>query len=511
MSVISRRAALSTLGAGVAAVAGIATYRYRTTGADSSAAAAPTNAVGSPVGVENLHAGSAGWKVSPKGRLTTKDTAGQIWGYASATSVAHGEPLSFHVSVRDPQPLRIEVFRLGHYGDEGGRLMVSSPAIEGSRRAAPKPHPETGAIVCDWPVSWSHRIPDDWVSGVYLAVFRAKDGHRSCTPFVVRDTGRSSDLLVVLPFTTYQAYNRWPLDGRTGKNLYRGYVRPDGPTDPRHRASHVSFDRPYSDHGMPTWFELDVALTRWVEHNGYDVTYASSIDLHEGRVDPERYTAMIFPGHDEYWSRPMRDVAEKAVSVGTHLAFLASNNIYFHIRLTEGPDGTPARTVVCHKTEDPQADRNGPTVRWRDLKDGNGKAGARAEQGLLGVQYNGILSKPAPLVVREADHWFWTGTGLRDGQEIPGLVGVEADGYDKRMPAPEGATRTLLSASPYKDKLGRGRGVQNTGLCEHQDGTLVFVAGTFFWPLALQDPSHYDARIERATRNLIERMLSHDR
>ncbi|CAM5665381.1 hypothetical protein SMICM304S_05120 [Streptomyces microflavus] len=43
------------------------------------------------------------------------------------------------------------------------------------------------------------------MSGIYLAVFTSADGFRSSTPFVVRDTERRSDLLMVLPFTTYQA------------------------------------------------------------------------------------------------------------------------------------------------------------------------------------------------------------------------------------------------------------------------------------------------------------------
>ncbi|MER6558472.1 N,N-dimethylformamidase beta subunit family domain-containing protein [Streptomyces sp. NPDC001027] len=518
MSVVSRRRAMGTFGVGAVAAAGIgAAYAYRETPAEPPSASPPTvrkaTATGAnPVVNENTHEGTPDWEVPADARLSTKDRVGQIHGYASTTSVAPGEQISFHVSVRTPQPFRITLYRLGHYDGEGGRLMATGPQLTGSRQPTPAPHPETGAIVCDWRPSWTYRVPGAWISGVYVAVFEAEDGHRSCTPFVVREQNRASDLLVVLPFTTYQAYNQWPMDGRTGKNLYRGYPRPGAVADSNHRAFQVSFDRPYSDHGLPRWAELDVAFTRWAESEGHDVTYATSADLHEGRIDPERYTAMIFPGHDEYWSKPMRDVLEKAVGVGTHIAFLAANNVYFHIRLTGAADGTPSRTVACYKTApDPSPDANGPTERWRDLQDKHGKKCGRAEQGVLGVQYNGILAKPAPLVVRRPDHWFWEGTGLKDGEEIPHLVAVEADGYDSKMPSPKGATRTLLSESPYRYKSAKGSGhkrrIQNTGLTEHEGGTLVFAAGTFFWPLALQDEDHHDPRVERATRNLLERML----
>ncbi|MFC9292081.1 N,N-dimethylformamidase beta subunit family domain-containing protein [Streptomyces sp. NPDC057052] len=520
MSVVSRRKVMGTFGAGAVTAAGIgAAYAYREAPAGPPPTPTPPSTVrraaagANPVVSENAHAGTADWEVPAGARLSTKDRVGQIQGYASTTSVAPGEALSFHVSVRNPQPFRVALYRLGHYDGAGGRLMTTGPWLDGSRLPAPAPHPGTGAIVCDWHRSWTYRVPTGWVSGVYMAVFQARDGHRSCTPFVVREPDREADFLVVLPFTTYQAYNQWPLDGRTGKNLYRGYSRPGVAGDSAHRAFEVSFDRPYSDHGLPRWAKLDLGFTRWVEAEGHDVTYATSVDLHEGRIDPRRYTAMIFPGHDEYWSQPMRDVLDRAVEAGTHLAFLAANNIYFHIRLTGAADGTPARTVACYKqAADPSPDASGPTERWRDLADEHGKKCGRAEQGVLGVQYNGILAEPAPLVVRRPDHWFWDGTGLKDGEEIPGLVAVEADGYDSKMPYPEGAARTLLSESPYRVKATKGGGhrrrIQNTGLTEHEDGTLVFVAGTFHWPLALRHPAHHDPRIERATRNLLERMLS---
>ncbi|WP_405432873.1 N,N-dimethylformamidase beta subunit family domain-containing protein [Streptomyces anulatus] len=200
----------------------------------------------------------------------------------------------------------------------------------------------------------------------------------------------------------------------------------------------------------------------------------------------------------------MRDCAEGAVASGTHLAFLASNNIYFHIRVEPSADGREGRVVTCYKeAPDPEPGAAGPTVRWRKLA----KKRRKAEQGLLGVQYNGILAEPAPLVVKESDHWFWKGTGLRDGDGIPDLVGVEADGFDPSMPRPADSEQTLLAASPYKDSWGRGRREQNTSLCENAEGTLVFVAGTFHWPLALNEPDHLSPLVQRATRNLVEKML----
>lgn len=453
---------------------------------------------------ENQLIGSAAWTLAGGGCKGVTDMTRDIQGYASKTSVSHGESLDFHVSVQSEQQFTVSVYRIGHYAGVGARHILTSKKLGARPQGLPQADLETGAITCDWPVSWSVKIPSDWVSGIFLAVFTSEDGRRSYTPFVVRDSSRRSDVLVVVPFATYQAYNLWPLDGHTGKNLYKGYRSEGEIGGNAERAFKVSFERPYANLGLPRWFEMDTSFARWAEEAGYDVTYATSIDLHEKRIDPEKYTAMVFSGHDEYWSRQMRDVTEDAVRAGTHLAFLASNNIYFRIRIEDSARGSANQVVTCYKEEpDPESDSDGRTVRWRHAK----KRHRAAEQGLLGVQYNGILNKPAPMVVRESDHWFWAGTGLRDGDEIADLIGVEADGFDPKMPQPENVKQTLLSASPYIDSRGGGRTVQNTSLCVNEQGTVVFVAGTFHWPLALDDPDHINKHVQTATRNLMTRLL----
>jgi hypothetical protein len=67
--------------------------------------------------------------------------------------------------------------------------------------------------------------------------------------------------------------------------------------------------------------------------------------------------------------------------------------------------------------------------------------------------------------------------------------------------------QTLLSQSPYMDKLGRGSAVQNTSICETPDKTIMFVAGTFHWPLALGESKYTDTRVQQATKNLFDRFV----
>jgi hypothetical protein len=345
---------------------------------------------------------------------------------------------------------------------------------------------------------------------------------------VVRDD-RPAKLLVVVPFTTYQAYNQFPLDGRLGKSLYYGYppagtgsvppvappsAPPDGLTAPsahdptaiayQHRARHVSFDRPYAMAGMPKHAGDDQAFVWWAEQHGYDVTYATSLDLHGGAVDFSRYVGVVFSGHDEYWSKPMRDRVTAAVTSGTSLAYMSANNVYWHIRVDAPTAAGEARSMHCYKTDpDPAPDTSGPTTLWRSMP----SAPAHAEQGLLGVQYDGIVQTEVPLIVQHAEHWVWRGTGVRDGDAIPRVVGVEADGFNPAMPRPGGATQTLLSASPFTYTSTHQPKTQNTSVCEMPSGATVFVAGTMNWPLALGQPDRIDPSIQAATANVLTRML----
>ncbi|MFI7219445.1 N,N-dimethylformamidase beta subunit family domain-containing protein [Micromonospora maritima] len=450
-----------------------------------------------PVERENRAPGEPWWP--PRGGRAADDRRRQIQGYASTTSVAPGGVIDFHVAVDTAGRFRVSVHRLGWYAGAGARTMLTSPELGGVPQPVPVADPTTGALDCRWPVSWRLPVPRNWVSGLYQAVFTSAAGWRSSTPFVVRDDRRAAPLCVVLPVTTWQAYNQWPRDRRVGRSLYNGY-RPDGRRDPALRARAVSFDRPYADAGLPTHFDRDEDAIRWLERNRYDVSYATSLDLHSGRLDPSRHRGLVFCGHDEYWSAEMRRATEAGLAAGTSLVFLGANSVYWHARVRAGRNGRPDRLVECAKTPpDPGADASGPTVTWRDLD--------RPEQALLGVQYNGIVREPQPLVVRAAEHWVWAGTGVADGDRVPGVVDGEADGVNAGVFRPAGTT---LSSSPYPAQQG-GRRLQSTSVYETPGGAVVFASGTLGWTMALDRRGHRDPRIERATANVLDRIVGRSR
>jgi hypothetical protein len=504
----SRRQSLLILGSlGAAAVVGGA-YALENHGSSSSdspydpkEAAPPERPIAPATPVPQ--GDEVDWRAGAFGFKAANDHVQHVKGYASATSVGLGDSIDFHVSVNPPQKFTVKVFRLGHTKDgRASQLVATSPQLNGRTQSAPTIVAPTRTVLAPWDASWRLTVPTDWTSGVYIATFENEAKFRSVTPFVVRDDAKTADLLVVLPFTTYQAYNMYPWDEKTGSSLYHAWT-PDGKYGSTDVCStRVTFDRPFVGDGVPTYFDLDYAFVNWIEAQSYSVAYASGIDLHAGRIDSSKYKAMVFSGHDEYWSPEMRTALEGALSRGVSAAFLTANNVYWNIRLDPSADGTAHRQVTCYKERpDPGAVSNETrTNLWRVI--------GQPEQHLLGAMYRSVVTdlKPQPLVVDSASHWFWKGTGVRAGERIPNLVAGEAD---QVWPGKGGPDVTYLAVSPF---TGDGRNDKpttmpaHTVLHQHESGAWVFNAGTFYWPHGLSTAGYLDSRIQTATRNLLDRM-----
>ncbi|WP_329182497.1 N,N-dimethylformamidase beta subunit family domain-containing protein [Streptomyces sp. NBC_01477] len=427
------------------------------------------------------------------GPRTADDVRRQIKGFASAGAVAPGEAIDFRITVDPPQEFTVDIYRIGHYGGDGAAQVSASPRLSGI--AQPPPLAAGKTISCHhWWQSWRLQIPSDWKTGAYVAVLTTVDGYRSHVPFTVRDPAAPADLLLLLPDVTWQAYNLYPEDGRTGASLYHAWDEAGRLLGEEQAAGTVSFDRPYAGAGLPLHIGHAYDFVRYAERYGYDLAYADARDLHAGRIDPALYRGMVFPGHDEYWSVQMRRAVESARDLGTSLVFLSANTMYWQVDLAPSPAGDADRLLSCRK---PRGDTRGRSGLWRDL--------GEPEQLLLGVQYAGRVPQPSPLVVRNAWHWLWEATGAEEGDLVDGLVAGEADRYFPRISLPESTERILLAHSPYEAADGRGCH-QETSLYRAPSGAYVFAAGTFAWSPALDRPGHVDPRIQRATANLLDRI-----
>ena len=87
------------------------------------------------------------------------------------------------------------------------------------------------------------------------------------------------------------------------------------------------------------FFDGDYNMIRWVESQGYDVTYATSLDVQTSPSLMANRKVFLSAFYDEYWSKPMRDNVIAFRDQGKHLAFFDSNNVYWQIRFENSAVG----------------------------------------------------------------------------------------------------------------------------------------------------------------------------
>ncbi|NDJ84495.1 MAG: fibronectin type III domain-containing protein [Chloroflexi bacterium] len=418
-----------------------------------------------------------------------------IKGYANHTSINQGDSINFHISTTQ-SGYDIEVYRLGWYGGSGGRLITAVTGLTGSNEPIPSPDPTTGMIEANWPVSYTLQTDTGWVSGLYLAKLIASNGADNYIFFVVRNDSSNADILFQVVTSTYQAYNNWG-----GKSLY------DSNSDSG-RSYKVSYNRPYEQRsGAGYVFDGDYQLARWLEREGYSVTYATNEDLHSNPNLLDNHKVFLSNYHDEYWSWEMRENITASRDAGVDLAFLTSNNIYWQIRYENVVDGRP-RTIVCYKDAalDPfngTVDEHLTTVLWRDPPVN------KPENELLGVMYHGDFGDTIhyDYIVQNADHWIYDGTNLQNGDAIPEVIGDEYDMIFDNGLTP--ANLVVLSSSP----IAATGGTSNATIYQAGSGAYVFDASTNRWALKLDDTKYdtgsvsADSNIEIMTRNLLDEMI----
>ncbi len=376
---------------------------------------APPALASNPVQAENALQGDSYWTAATQDGLTPNPP---IDGYASATSVRPGETIGFHVTAVPGSRYRIEIDRLGWYGGLGGRRItclvgaVLDPMCSHNESGvqqppAPSPDPVTGEVDAGWSTTDTLAVPAGWTSGYYLAVFRLtagpSAGQTAFTPFIVQaPAGDHSTILVQVPTNTWQAYNPWG-----GEDLY---------STPR--AVKVSFNRPYANRLL---FDWEYPLVRFLERGGWDVSYATDDDVD---ADPSillGHALDMSAGHDEYWTKQMRDGWEAARDAGVNLAFMGANDGFWQVRYEDGH-----RAIVAYKySPDPDPDLTETTTEFREL------ATPRPECELMGVQFGGTVLYRQYLdytvdPAAASDPWF-AGSGLTAGSVLPGLVGYETD------------------------------------------------------------------------------------
>jgi Domain of unknown function (DUF4082)/Bacterial Ig-like domain/Bacterial Ig domain len=488
-----------------------------TTAAPNNTCPAPKN----PIECENALAGtpSSQWDIGPSDQT--------IRGFATDIGVNRGQRVHFKIQT-DARAYKLDIYRMGYYGGQGARFIATV------QPSAPLPQNQpnclndatTGLIDCgNWGESAFWDVPATATSGIYFAkVIRTDTNGASHIVFVVRDDGSTSALLFQTSDTTWQAYNDYG-----GNSLYAG--------SPAGRAYKVSYNRPFNTADDSTHdfvWNAEYPMVRWLEANGYDVSYFTGVDSDRNGALIRQHKVFMSVGHDEYWSGGQRTNVEAARDAGVHLAFFSGNEVFWKTRWETSIDGsnTPYRTLVCYKETHANA-KIDPTPfwtgTWRDPRFSPPADGGRPENELTGTIFMvndvGCCSMAITVPAAYSKLRFWRNTSVANlapgaTATLPlGTLGYEWDeDLDNGFRPPglidlSSTTKNLSNQLlvDYGSTYSSGTAIHNLTLHRHQSGALVFGAGTVQWSWGL-DGTHDVASsvvskdMQQATVNLLADM-----
>ncbi|MEM7074867.1 MAG: N,N-dimethylformamidase beta subunit family domain-containing protein [Pseudomonadota bacterium] len=520
------------------------------------------------------------WYIGPARDLSVLE----IWGYTDRFSYCPGDRVALRVHTTGAR-WSLEVGRDGVQYEP----LLKVEALPGQTQDTPF---DCSIVGCGWPAGYEFVVPDDWRPGGYLITLRAQRGDECVEEhhlIVVRRARQAprAPYVLVCATGTWVAYNCWGgsnayegiagKDGRqfspvlsTQRPWTRGFCRlPDGaprtlpitPPTPGEMVRYPYMEWAYSygyskKYASAGWASYERPFARWCEAEGFELDFATQHDLAEDPGLLAGYACAIFVGHDEYWSREMRQAVDRFTETGGRVARFAGN-FFWQIRLN------PATAQqICYKytatAEDPvrgTEDAHLLTGAWEQPEVGWPGAhtfGANATGGIYAGLGNCAGRGAGGFTVYRPDHWSLAGAHLGYGDNLGAearIFGYEVDGMDVVMrdglPFPTGAdgasgdiqivamglgvneeadhgiwgetlyigqadARWLAGAlrggqsDAAYDRAVRGNGVM---VHWHRGRGEVFNAATCEWVAGL---IRHDRQVEQVTRNVLSRFAHTD-
>ena len=461
---------------------------------------------------ENRRPGSNDWQLTNVRVDKSGIRCPSIEGYCSKQSLKAGEEIDIFVSLNPVGVFKFEFFRMGFYGGSAARLMKTVGPLKGQTQA----DPDIGARrirECKWKSSYNFKIPEDWVSGVYLGrLTRTSENNnepawQSYVIFIVTDD-RKADVLFQCSDNTWQAYNRWP-------DTYSLYDE-EGKAWSLTPEVDVSFDRPYGKYrqiyenpqslGSGEFLCWEFPLCYFLEEHGYDVTYCANRDL----LTPERGSkckTFLSVGHDEYWDLRQFASVKKLIANGINAMFLSGNSVCFVSPFRDSSGGNPHRIIQrqgCYGSMTEKEKKVMPLM----------EAVGPDESFLIGARTVIPFNGGGDWIIEKPEHWLFENTGLKKGDRIAGLVGWEFHGDPAEIKGLE--------------ILAKGTAVTGGGQTSNWTATIypgpknnfVFNASTIFWSQGLSSPPGHmlpwvhntrphgtDSRVQQITHNALKRAI----
>jgi hypothetical protein len=491
-----------------------------------------------------------------------------VTGYCWPQSVCPDGQVGLHMSSSAGRPVRVEVARIGARRE----VVFSSDAVAADEHETPKDASSKG---CGWPIALTLDVDPTWRSGYYEVVMEIDVGEkvrRDYAFFVVRPPS-GARIVIALATNTWHAYNDFG-----GPNLYTGgthvamqrpmsagylYKPPGkgrrvtgtGEPDPQNAAhvGYVQINHLSGYAGSAGWPDWELPFIEWAEREGFEIGVCVNGDLEEHPEVLDGASLYLSVGHDEYWSRGMRDTVEAFIARGGNAAFLSGNTSLWQVRI-EGDDHDVMVGYKGFFKNDPVmgTDREAEvTTFWSDVVVG------RPENHMTGVSFTrggyhrigrNVTAGLGGYTVHRAGHWIFDGTGLGYGDVLGAgatVVGYECDGcvftYRDGLPYPTGEDGTpstfeilgtcptqhfTRETAPRPPKIGEPseleyiasrvfgtrepeamerirHGYAVLGAYTNQAGATVMTSGSTDWAhgLAARDP-----QIEQITRNVLTQL-----
>jgi hypothetical protein len=392
---------------------------------------------------ENDKPGTTAWEIH--------GSHGGISGFAGQVYAQPGQRVTLYVSTTG-RTFRAQAFRMGYYQGKGARLIWTSPIQAGKDQPACPVTAGVNMVSCDnWSPSLAFTVTPAFVQGDYLIKLTGPGHRQSYVPLTIWDPASTATYVVKNDVFTWQAWNYYG-----GYDYYQGLGScPPDVYPVCNRARVVSYDRPYAaEDGSGNFLGLEYPLVRWAEQRGLDVTYATDLTVQEHPGYLLRHKVLLSLGHDECWSLDERQAAVAAYDHGVNIVFFAASPVLRHVRTQASPLG-PDRELVDYRDSaaDP-LDGTGNPLQVTGNEWANPPS-SWPEYDFVGDTYAGFLEPGLHVgfTVADASAWVFAGTGLRNGQVVPGVVASDVDEFDLAYGQP--ADDQILGHSPIPANLGQ--------------------------------------------------------
>jgi hypothetical protein len=259
-------------------------------------------------------------------------------------------------------------------------------------------------------------------------------------------------------------------------------------------------------------------LAYWIEKQGYDVSYISGVDTHRDGPGLLRSRSFLSVGHDEYWSLEMFNNVREARDAGVNLAFFSGDTCWGVILFLHNGKDEPYRGITRIGQFGPFDEdlvRVFPSIKKL-------KFNGPSEATLIGARNDAPGMGVADWICTDPEHWLYAGTGMKEGDRIPALVGFEYNGHPADIPGLRVVAKGEIKHAPNYQPAGNYAATIYPGPRDNW----VFNASTFWWADGLAEPPGYirpyhspnytlptdklkgpDARVQRMTTNLFSKFL----